>query len=161
MKTKLRQRSTTRLQFATVGPSLTQQSEADACDINKIMDKYRKGQLVQHTNNMQGNYGDFSNVSDYQTSLNCVMDAEERFFGLPAHIRKEFDNNPQQLISFISNSKNYDRADELGLLSPEKSAAHRQKKQMELQKLNQTTQNQTTQNQTKSKEPQHVTQKDD
>lgn len=109
------------LQFDPVKePSLTKQSFKDECDINHIMLKYEKTNLLTHVNNSQGTYGDFTEISDYQDSLNRVLAAQQSFMELPAHVRKEFQNDPAQLLSFISDDKNYDKALALGLISQDK-----------------------------------------
>lgn len=96
--------------------SRTKQAFKDECDINKILSKYHKTQLLQHVNTHQGSYGDFSHATDYQTALNAVMDAQNSFMELPASLRKHFNNDPSQFVSFVSDEKNRAQAQELGLI---------------------------------------------
>lgn len=105
-------------------PTRTKQSFKDDCDINLIVKKYKKTGLITHVQKVQGKYGDFTTVTDYQTAMNSVMDANDRFDGLPSDIRKQFQNDPQKLIAFVTDQKNYGKAHEMGLLSPEASAAY-------------------------------------
>ena len=102
--------------------SLTIGSAKDECDINKILDTYKRTGVLP--NSLTGNsflsrnpmYGDFSDVTDY-TSIRYKLDeAERQFMELPAHIRKRFDNDPQKLVEFIDDSGNYDEAVKLGLV---------------------------------------------
>lgn len=102
--------------------SLTIGSAKDECDINLILDTYKKtgklpntvvGQSFMARNPM---YGDFSGITDY-TSIRYKLDeAERQFMELPAHIRKRFDNDPQKLVAFLSDERNREEAEELGLI---------------------------------------------
>lgn len=81
--------------------SRTKPSFADECDVNKIMDRYKRtGQLPAL---VKGDpvYGDFSEVTDYLTSLERVRVAEEAFLALPAAVRKECDNNPAVFLERV------------------------------------------------------------
>lgn len=99
-------------------PSLTIQSEADACDINKIMAQWAKTGLLPHVNRFPGSYGDFSDASDYQTALNRVIEAQDAFMELPAAIRTKFDNDPGKFLEFASNPENAQEMINLGLATP-------------------------------------------
>jgi phage internal scaffolding protein len=120
--TKLRKRS----QLYFEKPSRTKQAFKDECDINRIMQKYEKTRLLTHTQKTQGQYGDFSDVSDYQTSVNAVLGAEQAFLDLPSALRKRFNNDPSEFINFTLDEKNYSEAAKLGLLTPEKTQAYLQ-----------------------------------
>lgn len=95
-------------------PSRTKQSELEACDINNIMARYATTGVLTHLASGQPLYGDFSEVEDYQASLNKVMSAEERFNSLPSDIRKKFDYNPQKMVEFILDEKNREECYNLG-----------------------------------------------
>lgn len=96
-------------------PSLAQQSMKDECDINFIMEKFNAtGELPAVP--LPPQYGDFSGVFDYQTALNEVMAAEDLFMELPAKLRSRFDNDPQKLVEFLHDPKNFDEGVELGLI---------------------------------------------
>jgi len=97
-------------------PSLTQQQFKEISDINRIMKKYHKGEMVNYLNRRPGVYGDFSKMPSYLDALNTVIDAQESFMTLPSAVRKRFDNDPGKVIEFISDSKNYDEAVILGLV---------------------------------------------
>ena len=83
-----------RRSFATTGKSRTEQAHKSETDINRIMAKYEKTGLINHVNNYQGDYGDFTNAPDYQTALNSVLAANEMFATLPSKLRKQFGNDP-------------------------------------------------------------------
>lgn len=96
-------------------PSLTKQSFRDECDVNFILRKYQKTGLLEHVNRFQGDYADLTDVPDYQTSLNKVIDAQSAFMTLPSAIRKQFSNDPQEFLEFVQNPDNADAMIEMGL----------------------------------------------
>lgn len=100
------------------GHSLTSQEFAEECDINFILEKYKRTGMLTHVNKTQGQFGDFTSISDYQTSLNKIMEAHENFELLPSDLRSKFDNDPAKLIDFINNEKNYDDCVKYGLIIP-------------------------------------------
>lgn len=99
-------------------PSLTQQQHKDEVDVNKIIAKHRKTGQLSHIQNNPGAYSDLSNLGDYQEALNTVIKADSLFSDLPSDVRKEFGNDPRNLINFMGDSSNEERARELGLLNP-------------------------------------------
>ena len=85
-----------RVQLVNDEPSLTKQSFQNECNINSIMKKWEKTGLLSHSRSSQPRYGDFSNVTDYQSALNAVSDAQDAFMELPAQVRARFANDPAQ-----------------------------------------------------------------
>lgn len=116
-------RSTDLVFDSKLEPSLTQQQFSDFTDINKLIAQYEKTGLLTHVNSRQPIYGDFSNVSDYQSAYNAVIQAQAAFAVLPADVRERFANDPQQLLSFLSDPKNKQEAIKLGLVNPETPAS--------------------------------------
>lgn len=104
-----------RVQTVPVGASLVEQSHRDECNINSIMSRYYKTGLVP-SRGMPGHYGDFSDCNDYHTAVTRVMEAEDAFLRLPSQIRRQFDNDPAQLLAFLADDKNRDKAMELGII---------------------------------------------
>lgn len=98
-------------------PSRTKQSELDDSDINNIMARYALTGVAPAPHRGEPLYGDFSDVEDYQVSLNKVMAAEERFASLPSELRKKFDYNPQNMINFILDEKNREECINLGFIN--------------------------------------------
>lgn len=95
--------------------SLTQQQFAEECDINEIVRRFGlTGQMPE--NFRMPVSGDFTGVGDFQSAMNMVVAAREEFMTLPASVREEFGNDPQQLMKFLENEKNRDRAIEMGLI---------------------------------------------
>nr|WAE43474.1 MAG: internal scaffolding protein [Microviridae sp.] len=111
--------------------SITQQHFKDECDINKIMERYEKTGIIDIPEH-KGMFGDFSEISDYQTMHHLMQKADEQFMSLDAKIRSRFNNNAGQLLQFISNTDNREEAIALGLiedtaLSPEKQSQEAEK----------------------------------
>lgn len=102
--------------------TLTKQAFRDECNVNTIMQKYQKTGLLPHVNAHKGFYGDFTDVQDYQTSLNQVMAAQDMFSELPSSIRIQFDNDPAKFLHFVGDPENRDQMREMGLLREEVSA---------------------------------------
>ncbi|AXL14660.1 internal scaffolding protein [Microviridae sp.] len=106
-----------KVQFFPEGESLTHQSMADECDINKIMEKWQKTGILDHTNTFEGQYGDFTDVpSDYHDAMNQVLEANDMFATLPSSIRKKFMNDPGQFLDFVENPENREEMQKLGLI---------------------------------------------
>lgn len=93
---------------------MTSQADAAEADINVIMSRYSKtGQLPQVI--QPGQYGDFSQVTDYRDAVDLVRRSEELFHQVPAETRKKFDNDPAKFLEFAQNSDNIDKMVEYGL----------------------------------------------
>jgi phage internal scaffolding protein len=95
-------------------PSLAKQEFRDECDINRIMMQFGKtGELPQIAGAV---FGDFNSTQTYHEMQNTLIEAENAFKTLPAAIRKEFNNDPAEVIDFLNNPANRDKAIELGLV---------------------------------------------
>lgn len=118
-KVKIKSRYNTHPQhtysFSTTGESLTQQQFKAECDVNNILAKYKKTGLISHLAKHKGNFGDFSNFEDYQTSLHKVMQAQESFGHLPSELRNKFQNDPGKLIEYLGDKANDEEAIKYGL----------------------------------------------
>lgn len=96
--------------------SLTRQEFLRDADINNIMAKYASGVVPVSAGSRPPLFGDFANVPDYQTSLQIVLDAQERFAQLPSQVRSRFDNDPAKLLEFLAVEDNRAEAIKLGLI---------------------------------------------
>ena len=96
-------RKRVRTPFKFTKPSLTQQNQKKQSDVNQIMSKYEKTGILSHTSGNAPQFGDFSDIPNYQETLNTVIRAEEAFAALPAELRKSFDNDPSKFVEFCSN----------------------------------------------------------
>lgn len=108
-----------RVQKVFMLPSLTKQSFKDECDINMIMKRFKRAMGVDYLSRYQGyvsgEFGDFSQVTDYRTALEQIARAGDVFMALPAKVRAEFQNDPAMFLDFCQNPSNADRLVELGL----------------------------------------------
>lgn len=104
-----------RCQIQLPTETLVEQGGREDCDINRVMAKIYRGEFQDKTMN-RGMYGDFSNVTDYQTAKMQLLAAEATFSMLPAEIRKRFDNSPEKVLAFIDDPKNMDECIQMGLL---------------------------------------------
>lgn len=102
--------------------SMTQQHFLEECDINSIMAKYRSTGVFTHVQAQAAQFGDFSEVPDYQSGLNYIMEAQDLFDSLPARVRERFGNDPAQFIRFATDERNIKELRELGL-APEEAEA--------------------------------------
>jgi len=94
----------------------------EECDINKIVAKARKGQMVSHVASRPMTYGDFSDVGDYKTALDRLRAADEYFGHLPAVVRQAFQNDPAAFLDASETPEGVLKLQELGLLPKEKPA---------------------------------------
>lgn len=100
--------------------SLAVQSEKDDADINVIMYRFGKtGQLPQ-TNKQPLDPDIFHEITDYQSALNAVNQAQEAFMLIPAEIREKFNNNPHEYLLYITDPDTpKEKLKELGVLRPD------------------------------------------
>lgn len=103
-------------------PSLTRQEFADECDINTLMERYEKSGVISHVNRAQPVYMDMTVMPDLREALDLMRDATLAFNSLPAKVRREFDNDPQQFVDYAQNPDNIERMREWGLAPPVKEA---------------------------------------
>lgn len=66
-------------------------------------------------NQREAVFGDFSSGEDFTTIQDKLVAVRNVFEGLPAHVRNRFDNDPAQLIDFMSDDANVEEAIKLGL----------------------------------------------
>lgn len=101
------------------GVSLAKQSMRAECDINNIMAAYVKTGLLPHVNKYQGNYTDLPSSVDFHEALNQAIAAKEAFDTLPADIRTQFHNDPEEFLAFVEDPENIDEMIDLGLAKPQ------------------------------------------
>lgn len=96
---------------------MTQQQFKDECDINTIVERFGlTGELPENIRMPVS--GDFTQVTDFQSAMNMVRQAEEAFNELPGAVRYRFANNPARLIEFLEDGDNRAEAIKLGLVPP-------------------------------------------
>lgn len=106
------------------GESRTHTAFADDCDLPKKIARLAKtGELEAALRQPPLNYGDFSNVDDYMSALMAVKRANEAFMTLSAAVRREFNNDPAQLLAAVGDPAQKEKLEELGILPSEPKAA--------------------------------------
>lgn len=95
---------------------LAQQQFKEECDINAILKRFQDTGMAPHDIRGPGQYGDFSDVADYQSALNAVQNAQEAFDSLPSSLRARFQHDPAQLLGFLQDDSNRPEAIALGLI---------------------------------------------
>ncbi|WNK14578.1 MAG: internal scaffolding protein [Microvirus sp.] len=105
------------------GPSMTRSEFQDECDINQIMARFEKTGMVPVNSVGVPQYLDLTMTPDnLMQAMNLMVDAETSFMLLPAHVRKEFDNDPMRFVEFASAADNIERMREWGLAPPAPAA---------------------------------------
>lgn len=98
-------------------PSMTRQSEMDACDIHNILKQFSQQgfeALVRERASL-GQYADLTALPDYQDALNTVLSAQSAFAALPSQVRERFSNDPARFVQFLADPANVQEAIRLGL----------------------------------------------
>lgn len=109
------------------GVSMTEQSHAKACDVNRIVKRFeregiRMERIPGYVDLSGAKFGDFSDGSDYLHACNSVISANESFMALPSEIRSKFSNDPGAFLDFCSDPDNKDEMIKLGLMKPDVKA---------------------------------------
>lgn len=94
-----------------------QQQFKEDVEINNIVRKYQQTGQWTHLAKTQGVYADLSNPKTYHEAMQVVLEADQAFSLLPSNLRTRFQNDPSQLLSFLSDPNNRDEAIQLGLLN--------------------------------------------
>lgn len=92
--------------------TMTDQSFKEESDINNVL---RRGGVIPPDPN-QLNFLDLSNVDDYHSAVNLVMQVNDIFDDLPSKVRDRFRNDPEEVLKFIEDPNNKAEAAELGLI---------------------------------------------
>lgn len=119
----IRPNGSVRIRTINNEPTLTQQQFKEQVDVNNIIAKYKKTGEITHLARKQGVFTDVSEITDYHDSLQKVMDAQSAFQKLPSHLRNRFENDPQNLLTFLQDPKNYDEGVKLGIFEEKQKFA--------------------------------------
>lgn len=97
-----------------VKPSLTSQEFKEECNINVLLKKYAvqakflgiplSEVIPQPT---ADNFGDFTNVEEFQQSMNRVSEIKGLFDALPSDIRQQCGNDPANFLRMCQDDKNF------------------------------------------------------
>ena len=123
MKFKINHTNSTAEGIVFTEPSMTQQHFKDETMIDNILQKYAEtGFLTDPFSPKRPiQFGDFSDVTDFQTAQNSVARATEYFESLPSHIRASFSNSPAEFLQALNDPDQRSKLEELGFVAPEPS----------------------------------------
>lgn len=113
-----------RVQFVDeTGEIITVQSAKAECDINNIVNTYKKTGIITHINNSRPMYLSLPSETDYQLALNTIIEGQNAFDALPALVRDKFNNDPAIFLSALEDEKNADYFRDIGVLNPKPAPA--------------------------------------
>lgn len=96
--------------------SMTEQSHASECDINRLVSHYqRSGVLGDPSSYREMVYGNFSEVGDFHERMQTLKEAQEKFDALPSNIRDAFGNDPGKLIDAVLDPAQKEKLQALGI----------------------------------------------
>ena len=121
MKIKKRYDRPDNVELITSEDSLVQQQFAESTRVRNILDKFMRTGMID-SNPLPPRYEDVSDVQDYQSAMNLLVNVQGHFDALPSKIRDRFGNDPEKYLAFINDPNNLDEAVELGLLQKSKPA---------------------------------------
>ena len=97
--------------------SRVEPQHGEECNINTIMRKMHAQGILPHFKT-GGNFGNFTEMDDFHTCQNRIIAANNDFMALPSELRSKFQNDPGQLLDFLSDENNRAEAIEMGLIAP-------------------------------------------
>lgn len=117
-KVIIRKNGSKRVQTINEDPSMTDAQYTEDTDVNDIMRRYQKTGLITHVSQKQGIYADVSEVPDLLQANEISRQTMEHFMRLPSDVRLKFNNNPEEMVTFLRNPQNIEEARTLGLIKP-------------------------------------------
>jgi len=98
-------------------PSRTKSEFAEECNINNIVNRGLKSGILP-SGTRKPLFDDYSEVNDYVQIQRTIVEAEQNFMQLDAETRQFFSNNVANLLDFIDDPANAEKAAEMGLIAP-------------------------------------------
>lgn len=125
MKFKINHTNATAEGIVFTEPSMTQQHFKDETMIDNILQKYAETGFLTDPfiPKRPIQFGDFSDVKDFQTAQNAIALATEYFESLPSNVRASFNNSPQQFLNALNDPEQRSKLEELGFVASEESQA--------------------------------------
>lgn len=107
-----------RVQLDCGDTMITKQSHKAECDIHNILRQYQRTGIIAHVQRARPSYLDLPDLSDFQTSLHVLREAEEAFAALPSRVRDHFANDPANFLAAFNDPKQAEQLRAFGLLRP-------------------------------------------
>lgn len=95
--------------------SIVDQSKAAEADLNVLVSRWMRGEAVPQFAPAQ--FGDVSAVGDFQEMQSRLLEVNNAFYSLPAHIREHFGNSPVAFADAFADSSRIEELQELGILA--------------------------------------------
>lgn len=89
----------------------TKQSFKDETDIQKIMARADKAGTISHLQKYEGVYADYSDF-DFAQQINDLAKGRQIFEDLPAELRREFHQDPDEFFAYVNDPANIDKLDQ-------------------------------------------------
>lgn len=99
-------------------PSMAKQEFKGECDVNKIVQLYRQGSPMP-VQVRSGQFADVSDMPDYKTAVETVMEAKAIFRQLPMDVKRACGNTVAGFLDFVNDPANAQELVELGLMPAE------------------------------------------
>lgn len=102
-------------------PGVTEQCHKDSCDITYILNHHLRMGGIPPMPEQQ--FQDFTNVPDYQTALNTVLQIDSLFEQLPLEARVAYDHDPARFMAAVHDPAHRDTLIKLGVFKPMEGAS--------------------------------------
>jgi len=86
---------------------MTKQSFLPQTDVNAIIERHTRMGTLSHLEQWGGQYGDLTGFN-FQDAQNQIAKANSMFEKLPAEIRREFNQDPEQFFEYVNDPENKD-----------------------------------------------------
>lgn len=106
----------------TGSESFVQQHFADSCDVKKIIARFTRTGVLDHVNQLQPQYGDFTSVPTFEEAQQIIAQTSEYFASLPGHVKDRFGNDVKEFLAFVNDEANIEEGRKLGIFAPEAKA---------------------------------------
>lgn len=104
------------LKVVTVcGPTKTDQSFKDSCDVNFQLRRAHERGLLRHAKKFEGEYDDFPDF-DFQQAQFQIARAKTMFEQLPSNFRSRFENDPAKFLKWANDPASVEEMRSLGIL---------------------------------------------
>jgi len=94
--------------------TLTKQSMQHECDINVILDRYQRTQIIDHYSKHAPKYGVYDPI-DFKQAMDVITESNRMFMDLPSSMRNRFHNDPAEFLEFVQDENNAEEMRELGM----------------------------------------------
>lgn len=101
-------------------PCITVQDEKDNCDVNKIVARFQRNEVISHVAKYEPQYGDFRG-DDYKSAMDTITRANTMFAELPSSARNRFNNDPAAFLDFVQKEENIAEMENMGLTTAPKA----------------------------------------